>query len=54
MSSTAVVALEGAPTMSADPPEYRILPGRYMTDEPLTTPLAPPTGVHVLLVTSRA
>jgi hypothetical protein len=24
-----------------------------MTDEPLTTPLAPPTGVHVLASTSR-
>src|ERR687888_589179 len=24
-----------------------------MTDEPLTTPLVPPTGVHVLFATSR-
>jgi hypothetical protein len=24
-----------------------------MTDEPLTTPLVPPTGVHVWLSTSR-
>src|SRR5947209_16409664 len=32
----------------AAPPLYRTFPGRYMTDDPLTTPLAPPTWVQVL------
>src|SRR5947208_7204777 len=52
-SITAVVACAGVPLLiDADPPLYRILPGRYCVAEPLSTPLAP-TEVHAWLVTSR-
>ena len=52
VSSTAVVFVEGSVEITEDaPPLYMILPGRYWTDEPLRTPLWPPTGVQVWLAT---